>query len=377
MNSTETFDWLVIGLSEFLRQGRKYPYPDLFRHACHKLALEMSAISYPRTLNGFLALLEQPVQTWYPLKLPEKFDPDFGLIYEGELSEEANQYLYEELVERAELLELSTASAQQIALENLQFKTLLERLQKAYTDNNPETAQQEYVRLRRFLIEYPYATTEKIRNTFFNTRYISSEDVGNLYEDCLANVQHWNCERCGPLTVKYGQLRGIKPSVCNDHRQDLPYVQQIPLQRGLRRIKIGIHCRICLPGIPEMRLFCKLYQLHAEHPDRICAVHLYPGIDRYDLQMRFSDGAVWAVDVKDYPNPYSLAPKLVPLYGEGGLRYDESFYIVPSHHLKRRGNYMEILREEAMSLPESTRLLSDVAFEEQVRRKIEQLSKGE
>jgi hypothetical protein len=271
---------------------------------------------------------------------------------------------------------LATVSAKQVALENFQFQRLLERLQKAYTDSNPESAQQEYVLLRRFLIEHPYTTIEELRKTFSKTRFISLEEVGELYEDCLTNVSHWNCDRCGPLTEKY-RLRGIKPSVCNDHRKNLSYVQQISWQRGLRRIKHGIHCRVCLPGIPEMRLFCALEKLHEQHPDHLCAVHVYPGIDRYDLQLHFSDGFIWAVDVKDYPNPYNLAPKLIPLYGEGELRYDEGFYVIPSRHLNQRENYIQILREEATALPESTHLLSDIVFESRVVIKIEQLQKGE
>lgn len=377
MDSSETFDRLVVGLAEFLRQGIKYPYPGLLCHACNKLALEMIAVSYPHTFKGFLALLEEPVRAWYPLKLPEEFDSDFGLLYEGELSEEANQYLYEELIERAKLPETATASAKQIALENFQFQRLLERLQKVYTDSDPGAAQQEYVLLRRFLIEHPYTTLEELRQTFSRTRHISLEEVGELYEDCLTNAPYWNCNRCGPLTEKYGQLKGIKPKVCNDHRKDLSYIQQIPWQRGLRRIKFGIHCRVCLPGIPEMRLFRTLEQLHEQHPNHLYVVHIYPGIDRYDLQLQFGDGSVWAVDVKDYSNPYNLAPKLIPLYSEGELRYDESFYVIPSQRLSQRENYIRILREEAIALPESTHLVSDILFERQVIAKIEQLHEGE
>lgn len=64
----------------------------------------MSTVSYPRTLNGLLALLEKPVRTWYPRSLlPREFDPDFGLTYEGWLSESASRYLYDELFDRAKL----------------------------------------------------------------------------------------------------------------------------------------------------------------------------------------------------------------------------------------------------------------------------------
>ncbi len=128
-----------------------------------------------------------------------------------------------------------------------------------------------------------------------------------------------NCDRCGSLFKKYGKLRGIKPSACNDHRQNLPYIGKIAWQQGLRRLKFGIHWRICLPEIPEIRLFDNFAELQKKFPQQLCAIHLYPGIDRYDLQLRFCDQSTWALDIKDYHNPYNLAPKLTPLFGESNL----------------------------------------------------------
>ncbi|KYC41369.1 hypothetical protein WA1_21945 [Scytonema hofmannii PCC 7110] len=97
---SNNFDYLVVGLAEFFRQNHNYPYPDLLQHACNKLALKMTATPYPRTLEGLFSLLGKPLLTWYPLEIPKEFDPDFGLIYDRALSEEASQYLYEQLLER-------------------------------------------------------------------------------------------------------------------------------------------------------------------------------------------------------------------------------------------------------------------------------------
>jgi hypothetical protein len=111
-------------------------------------------------------------------------------------------------------------------------------------------------------------------------------------EDLPPDPLYWLCEQCGPLTKQYGQLRGIKPSACNDHRTELPHVQLVPWQRGLRCIAIGIHWRVCLPAISEMRLFHQWEVLCQQHPKELCSVLLWPGIDRYDLQLRFADGSV-------------------------------------------------------------------------------------
>ena len=176
--------------------------------------------------------------------------------------------------------------------------------------------------------------------------------------------------------MKYGQLRGIKPVVCNDHREGLPHVQRIDWEPGLRRVKIGIHWRVCQPGIPEMHLLQTLNALQEEYPENLCAIDLWPGIDRYDVQLRFGDDVVWAVDVKDYRSPYTLATKLISFYGEGDLRYDEAFYVVPVRRLQQSEYYLHIAHEEARALPENTRLLSDVGFIQHVHTKIVDLQRG-
>jgi len=383
MSDIEIFDYLVIGLAKLLQKDDKssypkYPYPELFQRTCNVLALKMRNVPYPRTLAGFLKLLEEPVKAWYPLEMPEAFDPDFGLAYDGRLSEEASRYFYDELLERMQLPESASTIAQQLAIENYQFQKLFHRLREK-SDHDPELAQKEYVLLRSFLIENAYTTTTQLRQKFGTGKiqHIKAQEVGDLYNDCDEHVAYWNCDRCGPLTEKYGRLHSIKPSACNDHRESLSYVHRITSERELRCIKRGIHLRICLPGIHELRLFHKLEALQQSHQEPLFTVLLYPGLDRYDLQLRFGDGTVWAIDVKDYRNPYQLAAKLFPVYGEGTLQYSESFYVIPNDRVLRYNNYIQIAREEATKLPASTRILSDVEFEERVTTKISSLKQGE
>ncbi len=153
-----------------------------------------TGIPYPRTLEGLFSLLEKPLHTWYPLAIPKEFDSEYGFIYDKALSEEASQYFYEQLIKRGQLPEFASVKVQQLALENFLFQRLLERLQEA-NENDAERALQEYVLLRRFLIENPYTTLESLRKTFSKTRYISINDVGELYEDCKENESYSCCDR--------------------------------------------------------------------------------------------------------------------------------------------------------------------------------------
>ncbi|MEG4147760.1 restriction endonuclease-related protein [Microcoleus sp. Pol12B5] len=377
-NKTEFFDYLVIGSKEYLERDKKYPYPDLLRHAMNSLALEIKqSIPFPKTMNGFLKLLEEPVKDWCPSSfIPKEFDRDFGLMDEGSLSEEANDYLAEVLLEKGGIPEYARASIKQLAIDNSKFTKTLDQLRDVYNDIDSEIAQQEYLSLRRFLIENPYTTPSQIRKVFMRTKHISTEEVGELYEECQDNQTYWYCDRCGVLTEKHGKLKGLKPRLCGNHHKDQSYVHQVERETGLLQIKDGIHQRVCFPGIPELNLYSALAELTEKPPDCLQQVKLYPGLDRYDLQLRFSDGTVWAIDIKDVRDPYKLAKSLKPLYGEGSLRYDESFYVISDRCMANYPDYLEILRQAAKQLPNATHVVSEKSFKIRVNDKIAKLQKG-
>jgi len=376
--STELFDYLVIGLKDFLYQERKYPYPDLLRHAMNALSLEMKrSIPFPKTMNGFLRLLEKSVKDWCPNNfIPKEFDRDFGLIDEGSLSEEANDYLHEVLITKGGIPEHASSIFKQLAIDNAKFTKILDKLRDVYNNIAPEQAQQEYILFRPSLIQNQYTTPSQIRKNFLRAKHISLEEVGELYEECQENQTYWYCDRCGILTEKYGRLKGIKPSLCGNHHKNQSYVHQVRWETGLLRIKDGIHQRVCFPGIPELNLYSALEKLKEKHPNYLHQVKLYPGLDRYDLQLRFSDDAVWAIDVKDVRDPYKLAKNLQPLYSEGSLRYDEGFYVISDRCIKNQPDYLKIARKEAKTLPHTTHLLSDQDFRQRVSNKITELQKG-
>ena len=262
-SKTELFDYLVIGLKDFLDRERKYPYPDLLRHAMNALSLDMKkSIPFPKTMIGFLQLLEKPVKDWCPSHfIPKEFDRDFGLIDEGSLSEEANDYLHEELITKGKIPENTNSCTQQLAIANKNFISVLDKLRDVYNDIDPEQAQEEYLLFRPFLIQNQHTTPSQISKNFLRTKHISTDEVGELYEECQENQIYWCCDRCGILTEKYGRLKGIKPNLCGNHHKNQSYVRQVKWETGLLRIKDSIHQRVCFPGIPELNLYSALEKL--------------------------------------------------------------------------------------------------------------------
>lgn len=378
--STDKFHYLLIGAMEYLESKQRYPYPDWLHQGMNALSLEIKkSVSFPKTMRGFLSLLEEPVKDYCPPKwIPSEFDPDFGLLDMGSLSEEANDYLTEVLVVKDSSLQAASTIFKQLVIDNQKFTRIFNRLREAYSEDDPEKAQEVYIKFRRFIIEHQYVTGKEINKSFRRTKYISAkDDMGELYEECEADRDYWYCDRCGILTEKNGQLRGLKRKLCGNHHKNLSYVHRVKWKAGLLQIKEGIRQRVCFPGMPELNLYSALEELKAEHPDCLKEVLLYPGVDRYDLQLRFSDDTVWAIDFKDVRNPYQLAKELKALYGEGSLRYDQGFYVISDRCVANCLEYTKIAKEEATQLPKQTQVLSDKVFRQRVMQKITQLQKGD
>jgi len=79
-----------------------------------------------------------------------------------------------------------------------------------------------------------------------------------------------------------------------------PQKQQVLwLKRGLRRF-------IAAPGRAELRLAESLEKLGKSR----LKVELWPNFDSYDLRIVFNDGEAWAVDVKDWADPFLLGNKV-------------------------------------------------------------------
>ncbi|NET54489.1 MAG: hypothetical protein F6K09_39650 [Merismopedia sp. SIO2A8] len=181
MFEDEIFDYLVMGLNQWLAQDLPYPYPDFFRRACNQLALAMGTSAYPCTMAGLLDWFEHSVRDWYPCKIPEGFDADFGLVDDGHLSEEASQYLYDKMATSEGLHGEVSTLAQQLLQENFQFQKIFRRLREQYQSDpkNSQNVQEDYILLRKFLIEHPFTTTTQLRQTFGigQTNYFESKEV--------------------------------------------------------------------------------------------------------------------------------------------------------------------------------------------------------
>lgn len=349
------FENLLIGLQEASQPtATSWLESPLLRRGLNGLAVALPAPT-PLTARGWQALLVRPVRSWWPPTLPRAaaFDGDFGLLEDGQLSEEANRFYYTVLVEDAGLQGNSAAAAARV-LDNQLFAQLLARLrEKAHQRETAPAAQRDYVRLRRFLIEHPLTTAAAIGEAFQEARFMRTAEVGQLYESAGPGP-HWHCRHCGPLHLANENLHGIRPHLCADHLPGSAALLPGPAGAGeVLRLRTGHLWRVCLPGKPELALYEELLSLHQQHPQWLAAPDLWPGLDQYDLRLSWpADGTHWAVDVKDQQNPRLLGKSLEPLKSHNNLEYDRAFYVVPDRWLAppHGTQYLRTVRENA-SLP--------------------------
>ena len=205
--------------------------------------------------------------------------------------------------------------------------------------------QEDYVNIRRFIIENPITTEEQIdefirRNTEFNAelRKIYSM-IKVFYEDIPYHVKHGDeikiCKHCG-WTIQ--EKNGITTCISNhckaeDAHRDCVIKKVTP---STKRLKQGAMRYLCFPGQPELALMKKLQKKKG------IQVELWPYFDKYDIEVTFANEK-WALDIKDYANPYHLIEKVT--YFEPSV-CSRSFMVIPKRRTKFHKGYKKILRAE-------------------------------
>jgi len=341
---------LLVGLEEMRQQfdDGKPPIPSsTLQVAWNALAaawINQEKQTYPMTMQALLSICSKPIGEWFPGSLPDNIPTSDRLLYPGqdlELTEWANYYLTEELQRSEEIVNLTNAGKVERHLQNLQFVNLLHTLKSA---RDRVRAQADYVKFRRYLIGHPYTTRQHISDIFALSS-IHADKAGDMYVDCSRGETYYLCPNCGPLLQKHGRLRGAKPDVCSDHREGPNgNIISVPYVHGLCRLKTAIFERVCLHGITEIKWLDSVRELIGVGRNAIVSVEDWPGIDAYDLRIKFKDGAVWAADLKDYFYPEQLANALKEFsVSREGLSFNTAFYVIPDRRVDANRNYISQL----------------------------------
>jgi len=373
--SKEVFPYLAIGLAKYIESGQKYPYPDELFHAMNQLSLVMLD-SYPSTITGLFELFEKPLEQWWPSTLPPEIDPRFELLYEDTLDEQVIEFLLE-----YKLPAETTLQDIQIILDNQLIMKILYAARNAYIDD-PAGANKEYVAIRQYVITHPWTSTEQLRQQFRDLHYIKVQEIGELYQDTRSlhatllhqqpgsqEARYWNCPLCGPLYRRNNRLASLKPNACLGRCPGPQGWQDLDPASHPLVLKRGIHLRTLIPGTTEIQLYQWLMQDARSTTPTLQEVVLWPGVDRYDLQLKFRRSSqkaeTWAVDVKDYKDPFALGKHIIQdsrQASESDLEWNRWFYVYPSYREQQRSDYRDCVLRVTGQLPANVDILSEKQF---------------
>jgi hypothetical protein len=371
---SEVFLYLAGGLAEASRDHFQYPYPPVLRHALNVLSATMirQGDALPPAMPDILWLFEQPVGEWWPGTLPEGIEPEFTLLYDATVDD----WVWELL----ETHDLTASSGKSLLNFQAAIDQVAVRELRDFCRGNLEFLEPVYVDVRCFLVRHPHATLAQLHH-LTSRLPIPSRLVMDLYETREAFENHawfdgcfWKCPHCrGILNWFEGRPRCARHSVCGrlypGYQGREPIEDDYPL-----RLKWRHHVRTCIPGIPEVDLADELKKIARKNP-LLEEVKLWPGVDRYDLYLRFSNKEVWAVDVKDYTSSITLAKRVKgqQLYRRGDLSWQRGFYVFPDYRLDWNRHYVEQFAGAA-ELPEDMEAAGIEGFITLVEKKLQEIS---
>jgi hypothetical protein len=216
--------------------------------------------------------------------------------------------------------------------------------------------QELYVALRRLLVDEPVLSGPALlrhKNRFPDlavwTRWLAEAYVPVNAADAPAG-EVASCSRCRQVMRRSASGWACVTPRCRAlSRPPRPRVQPA---KGTVRLRADLVAYVSLPGRAEADLAAALVRLGAR-------VVWWPDIDEYDLLVIWPGGPRWGVDVKDWMTAYVLARhlKALPAYPSGHeYAYDAGFVVIPADRVRRRRNYLRVLRTNSAALAGDARL---------------------
>lgn len=326
--STLTLEQISAGLIRVAQQGRLYPYPPALQMGYNSVVLsflqqgnpEGAPASVPEFYKNWC---ERPLEEW-GLEIEEELDGEEALLFLGEPTEVT--------IELAEAFGGSIPSQEQSRIATALF-------QRCQTHPRGE---ENYTKFRRFIIEHPVLSHQEL----LEAKGLFGLGIGlaDLLEECYETApscyefqgSFYACPYCHALAA-VAQVEVIANPNCNRCPPGRRLKRKMKLPDDCLKLKRGIERFWFYPGRAEIRLYKKLTA-------SMLQVELYPKCDRYDLRITFPDDEVWAIDLKDYSNPYLLIKRLGDKPIPADPPWDVAYIVVPTERKKQRPAYLKDLK---------------------------------
>lgn len=312
----------VVQAYQLTAQGEalSVPYPASLQRGLDRLTLARLSVGKrpPAGVPELLRWCAEPLGEWMSVR---ELDANDEVL----LSDGRPTLVCEELVVRAPDVEAEIFENEMI--------TEVMRISRA------AGSEESYAAFRRFVIEHPVLSEIQFQEALLRAELsVLAAQLGECY--CTPPVEYQQdgcvvtCSDCGNLL-----LFGSEGYECKDircPRGTAPQIgRRLEMKTGVRSLVAPVQRFVAAPGRAELRLYRKLGEIGVD-------VELWPNFDAYDLRVRFSHGYSWAVDVKDWANPFRLARKLRPIPRDPS--WDRAFIVPAKEAVAACAGYIEILR---------------------------------
>ena len=213
--------------------------------------------------------------------------------------------------------------------------------QRAVYDCLKLLEQDDYVYLRKYFIQHPIAGQGDLRR--LKLRYSQNEmalqAIENAYEEIREDC--YVCPKCGWSLKKEKSKMICQSRYCTESKPSQEELNLTKIERndGKFRLKRGVMMYICTPGKLELEILncCEKYKIKSS---------LWPELDKYDIEIVFDNGEIWAVDAKQVRNPYFLRANIRNAGGFPEGNYQKALYVIPDEFKNEQTDYIKIIEAE-------------------------------
>lgn len=213
--------------------------------------------------------------------------------------------------------------------------------QRAVYDCLKLLEQDDYVYLRKYFIQHPIAGQGDLRR--LKLRYSQNEmalqAIENTYEEIREDC--YVCPKCGWTLKKEKSKMICQSRYCTESKPSQEELNLAKIERndGKFRLKRGVMMYICTPGKLELEILkgCEKYKIKSS---------LWPELDKYDIEIVFDNGEIWAVDAKQVRNPYFLRSNIRNAGGFPEGNYQKALYVIPDEFKNEQTDYIKIIEAE-------------------------------
>lgn len=322
---------------EQLQQGEptRYPYSKSLQHginmflAASQWAGCQTIAQYADEASFLTHFITMPILEWFNEWSPEVIDrlnlreePFFAY---GAFAYRRSENIYTPSSDCYEFLETQDSDIMGGTDERLLYEKMI------------TLDQETYCKIRRYIIENPIITLEDRRSMLLDLAddQAAREAFQFAYEEITEDS--YRCPQCGwTMTVgKYGY--SCHSIHCTDTIPELTDEMKLDISAGdFYRLKKGVMRYFAAPGKLELEIvaFCEKKKIRWV---------LWPQMDRYDVEIRFSDGEIWEIDAKAYRNPIALRTKIQNDNGFPEGEYARGYFVVPGEYTINQQNYTTII----------------------------------